>query len=58
MVESSRVSVIIPTKNRAADLVIAVRSLLAQTVRPAQVVVVDQSSDEAGALPAKAEFAD
>jgi GT2 family glycosyltransferase len=57
MVEASRVSVIIPTKNRAADLVVAVRSLLAQTVRPAQVVIVDQSADESGFLPARAEFA-
>lgn len=43
---SPSVTVIIPTKNRASDLVIAVRSVLEQTVGPAQLVIVDQSNDE------------
>ena len=40
-----RVCVIIPTKNRAADLVRAVRSVLEQTVAPCSIVIVDQSRD-------------
>src|ERR1700677_3715703 len=43
---ASSVSVIIPTKNRPSDLLTAFRSLLRQTVRPAQIAVVDQSSDD------------
>src|SRR5262249_4077219 len=38
-----RVCVIIPTKNRAADLARAVRSVLGQTVPPCSIVIVDQS---------------
>src|SRR5262245_33190761 len=38
-----RVCVIIPTKNRAADLARAVRSVLEQTVAPCSMVIVDQS---------------
>jgi GT2 family glycosyltransferase len=51
------VTVIIPTKNRASDLGIAVRSLLGQTVLPAQVVIVDQSSDDSSFERVKTEFA-
>jgi len=40
------ISVIIPTKNRRTDLLTAFRSLLRQTVLPAQIVVVDQSRDD------------
>ena len=41
------VSVIIPTKNRVADLVLTVQTLFQQTVLPAELVIVDQSgSDE------------
>jgi len=52
--QTSRVSVIIPTKNRATDLAIAVQSLLGQTAPPAQLVIVDQSVDEVGFLRIKA----
>jgi GT2 family glycosyltransferase len=43
--EMGQVSVIIPTKNRPDDLVVAVRSVLAQTFRPPWLVIVDQSND-------------
>lgn len=39
------VSVLIPTKNRPADLEIAVKSVFRQTVVPPQVIVVDQSEN-------------
>jgi GT2 family glycosyltransferase len=52
-----QVCAIIPTKNRTADLALAVRSLLGQTILPAQVVIVDQSSDESGSLRVKVDFA-
>jgi hypothetical protein len=41
-----RVSVIIATKNRPDALALAVRTLLAQTVPPVALVVVDQSAGE------------
>ena len=44
---ASSVSVIIPTKNRPSDLLIAFRSLLRQTVPPTQIAIVDQSSNDA-----------
>ena len=48
MAESPRISVIIPTKNRAADLQAAVKSILAQTFAPVSLLIVDQSlNDEA-----------
>lgn len=48
MAESPRISVIIPTKNRAADLRAAVRSIFAQTFAPVSLLIVDQSlNDEA-----------
>lgn len=37
------ITVIIPTKNRAVDLIVAVESVICQTVAPHQLVVVDQS---------------
>jgi glycosyltransferase involved in cell wall biosynthesis len=36
-------SIIVPTKNRAADLAITLRSVLAQTRQPDEIVIVDQS---------------
>ena len=45
---SQPVSVLIPTKDRPACLEHAVRLLLAQTVRPSQIVVVDQSTTDEG----------
>jgi glucosyl-dolichyl phosphate glucuronosyltransferase len=41
--DSLSVSVIIPTKNRAADLARTIETLLAQTVTPMELIVVDQS---------------
>lgn len=40
------VSVVIPTKDRPAALVRAIRSLLASTVVPAEFVIIDASKDE------------
>jgi len=37
------VSVIIPTKNRAADLARTIETLLGQTVKPLELIIVDQS---------------
>ncbi|HEY2992215.1 MAG TPA: glycosyltransferase family 2 protein [Methylomirabilota bacterium] len=47
--EALTVSVVMPTKNRAQFLVAAVRALLAQTVMPDELVIVDQSDDDTGA---------
>lgn len=41
---SARVSVIIPTKNRAADLERTIDTLLSQTIKPFEIIVVDQSA--------------
>lgn len=41
-----RVSAIIPTKNRAVDLDRAVRSVLSQTWKPNELVIIDQSDSE------------
>jgi GT2 family glycosyltransferase len=43
-----RVSVVMPTKNRARFLVDAVRALLAQTAAPDELIIVDQSDDDGG----------
>jgi GT2 family glycosyltransferase len=43
-----RLSAIIPTKNRASELAIVARDLLNQTVLPAEIVIIDQSPDDAG----------
>jgi len=40
---AARVSVIIPTKNRAADLDRTIETLLFQTVKPFEIILVDQS---------------
>lgn len=42
--KTARVSVIIPTKNRAADLERTIDTLLMQTVKPFELVLVDQSA--------------
>ncbi|HEU4370451.1 MAG TPA: glycosyltransferase family 2 protein [Methylomirabilota bacterium] len=42
------VSAIVPTKNRAAMLVVAVRALLAQSAPVDELIVVDQSGDDRG----------
>ncbi|HEV2786133.1 MAG TPA: glycosyltransferase, partial [Solirubrobacteraceae bacterium] len=46
------VSVIIPTRDRPADLLDAVRSILAGDRLPAEIVVADQSTGPRAALPA------
>ncbi len=46
------VSVIIPTKNRHSDLDTIVRSLLAQTVLPTELIIVDQSARQTLVNPA------
>jgi len=44
--ETLTVSVVMPTKNRMLFLVAAVRALLAQTVTPDELIVIDQSDDD------------
>jgi GT2 family glycosyltransferase len=46
--EALTVSVVVPTKNRPRLLAEAVRALLAQTATLAELIVVDQSDDDAG----------
>lgn len=45
MLQTMKICVIIPTKNRPDDLEVAVRSIFGQTIGPASLIVVDQSSD-------------
>src|SRR5215472_8119787 len=45
MQESLTVSVIIPTKNRSADLAQTIETLLQQTVQPLELIIVDQSAE-------------
>ncbi len=52
MTSSDTVSVVIPTRNRPAMVVAAVRSALAQTHPPHEVIVVIDGPDEAGTEPA------
>ena len=40
---SNRISVIIPTKNRPLDLYKAVKSILSQSMRPDELIIIDQS---------------
>lgn len=44
LAETVRVSVIIPTKNRAADLERTIDTLLIQTVKPFEIILIDQSA--------------
>lgn len=52
------VSAIIPTKNRPDDLRRTVRTLLAQTLLPREVVIVDQSGDDQSYRAVQEEFAE
>ncbi len=49
-------SAIIPTRNRPADLRLTVQTLLDQTLLPAEVIVIDQSSDEQSKKAVEEEF--
>ena len=44
LAKRARVSVLIPTKNRTADLERTIETLLTQTVKPAELILVDQST--------------
>jgi GT2 family glycosyltransferase len=57
MNESPLVSVIIPTKNRAADLRTVVRSICAQTFAPHSLLIVDQSPNDDGRRGVESELA-
>lgn len=48
--ERLSVCALIPTKNRPGELALALRSILAQTVLPRQIVIVDQSGDDRARL--------
>ena len=43
-----KVSAIIPTKDRPSELANVTRDLLSQTSLPAEIVIIDQSPDDAG----------
>ncbi len=51
-------SAIIPTKNRPDELLLVVRSLLAQSVPPCQIIIVDQSESDEGRILVEREFND
>ncbi len=53
-----RVSAVIPTKNRPEDLVVAVRSILTQSMPPMELIIIDQSSDPRGRVLVEKLFAD
>jgi GT2 family glycosyltransferase len=57
MIGAPRVSVIIPTKNRASDLVLAVRSIFAQTFTGLSLLIVDQSPNDSGQRAVEHELA-
>lgn len=42
------ITAVIPTKNRPKDLGVAIQSIVAQSRQPTELVVIDQSDDEAG----------
>lgn len=46
-----RVSVIIPTKNRPADLERTIETLLLQTIKPFEIIIVDQSASRCFTKP-------
>ncbi len=51
-------SAIIPTKNRPDELLLVVGSLLAQSIPPCQVIIVDQSESDEGRILVEREFND
>lgn len=53
-----KISAVIPTRNRPANLKVALRSLADQTRRPDEILVVDSSDDKQSILKLKEEFAD
>jgi len=52
------ISVIIPTKNRPVDLENTVRSLLTQTAKPHELIIVDQTPGEESALAIRRLYAE
>ncbi|MGH9526297.1 MAG: glycosyltransferase family A protein, partial [Terriglobales bacterium] len=50
-------SVLIPTKDRAADLALTIESVLGQTTLPDELLIVDQSRDEAAESRTRARWA-
>lgn len=54
---TSGVSVLIPTKDRAADLALTIESVLGQTTPPGELLIVDQSRDDAAELRTRARWA-
>jgi glycosyltransferase involved in cell wall biosynthesis len=42
-----KISAVIPTKNRAQDLFLALKSILLQTELPDQLIIIDQSDNKA-----------
>jgi GT2 family glycosyltransferase len=46
--DETKVSAIIPTKNRTSELAIITHDLINQTLLPTEIVIIDQSSDDAG----------
>lgn len=53
-----KISAVIPTKNRAADLRLAVESILAQSRLPDELIIIDQSDTTASQLMVEALCAD
>ncbi len=51
-------AVVIPTRNRPRDLIIAVRTVLEQTVLPQELVIVDQSTSDESERQVRALFAE
>ena len=52
------ISVIIPTKNRPADLALAVKTLFEQTVLPLELIIIDQSASDGSHRRIKQMFSD
>ena len=50
------ISIVTPTKNRPKDLAAALRSVLAQTLLPIEIIVVDQSEDRESEAAVKREI--
>lgn len=58
MKSGERISVVIPAHNGLPDLLDAVQSVLAQTRRPHEIILVDDASDDGGAEAVERRFGD